>query len=183
MTGYGSWRKSTRSGGGDNSSCVECRVTWRKSTRSNGGDDSSCVEARQLTGAFQVRDSKLGHDSPIFDLASTDFKALLSAAELDPEQLQRPPSQPRNGGLRISPATGDPRRGGPDDFNRRRRRRAPRSPGAGRRRCARRESGRRSNKHRGRKLQVPSPRRRQSRSTFQTFSFAKVCSMCARTWR
>jgi len=61
MTGYGSWRKSTRSG---------------------SGDDSSCVEARHQADAFQVRDSKLGHDSPIFDLASTDFKALLSAAEL-----------------------------------------------------------------------------------------------------
>lgn len=81
MTGFTNWRKSTRSGSGDDSSCVECRVTWRKSTRSNSGDDSSCVEARSQNGAFQVRDSKLGHDSPIFDLTSTDFKALLSAAE------------------------------------------------------------------------------------------------------
>ncbi|WP_112135810.1 DUF397 domain-containing protein [Glycomyces dulcitolivorans] len=55
---------------------------WRKSTRSNSGDDSSCVEARTQDGAFQVRDSKLGHDSPIFDLSTTDFKALISAAEL-----------------------------------------------------------------------------------------------------
>jgi hypothetical protein len=81
MTGFSDWRKSTRSGGGDNSSCVECRVTWRKSTRSNSGDDSSCVEARSQSGAFQVRDSKLGHDSPVFDLAAVDFKALLAAAE------------------------------------------------------------------------------------------------------
>jgi hypothetical protein len=56
-------------------------VTWRKSIRSGGGDDSSCVEARSQNGAFQVRDSKLGHDSPIFDLGTTDFKALLNAAE------------------------------------------------------------------------------------------------------
>ena len=81
MTGFTSWRKSSRSSGASDSSCVECRVTWRKSTRSNSGDDSSCVEARSQSGAFQVRDSKLGHDSPIFDLTSTDFKALLSAAE------------------------------------------------------------------------------------------------------
>ncbi|THV23601.1 DUF397 domain-containing protein [Glycomyces paridis] len=67
MTGYGRWRKSTRSG---------------------GGDDSSCVEARRETGAFQVRDSKLGHDSPIFDLSATDFKALLGAAELIPHEPQ-----------------------------------------------------------------------------------------------
>jgi hypothetical protein len=81
MAEFTSWRKSTRSGGGDDSQCVECRVTWRKSTRSSGASDSSCVEARSQSGAFQVRDSKLGHDSPIFELASTDFKALLSAAE------------------------------------------------------------------------------------------------------
>jgi hypothetical protein len=80
MTGYGDWRKSTRSNGGDDSNCIECRVAWRKSTSSSGADDSSCVETRQQAGAFQVRDSKLGHDSPIFDLAATDFKALLTAA-------------------------------------------------------------------------------------------------------
>ncbi|MFC3491081.1 DUF397 domain-containing protein [Glycomyces rhizosphaerae] len=56
-------------------------MTWRKSSRSSGADDSQCIEARSQTGGFQVRDSKLGHDSPIFDLGSTDFKALLTAAE------------------------------------------------------------------------------------------------------
>lgn len=81
MTGFSNWRKSTRSNSGDDSSCVECRVTWRKSTRSGGGDDSNCIEARSQDGAFQVRDSKLGHDSPIFNLNTTDFKALLSATE------------------------------------------------------------------------------------------------------
>jgi hypothetical protein len=81
MTGFTKWRKSTRSSGANDSQCVECRVTWRKSSRSSGADDSSCVEARTQSGAFQVRDSKLGHDSPIFDLTPTDFKALLSAAE------------------------------------------------------------------------------------------------------
>jgi hypothetical protein len=81
MTGFTSWRKSSRSSGASDSNCVECRVTWRKSSRSSGAADSSCVEARSQSGAFQVRDSKLGHDSPIFDLTSTDFKALLSAAE------------------------------------------------------------------------------------------------------
>jgi hypothetical protein len=81
MTGFTNWRKSTQSGGGDDSQCVECRVTWRKSTRSGSGDDSSCVEARSQSDGFQVRDSKLGHDSPIFNLAATDFKALLSGVE------------------------------------------------------------------------------------------------------
>ncbi|MCD0446625.1 DUF397 domain-containing protein [Glycomyces sp. A-F 0318] len=55
-------------------------MTWRKSTHSSGVSDSNCVEARQQADAFQVRDSKLGHDSPIFDLTTTDFKALISAA-------------------------------------------------------------------------------------------------------
>jgi hypothetical protein len=91
MTGYSDWRKSTRSNSGDDSSCVECRVTWRKSTHSAGDDDCNCVETRQQAGAFQVRDSKLGHDSPIFDLAATDFKALLTAAELARNQAQGPP--------------------------------------------------------------------------------------------
>ncbi|PRY57927.1 DUF397 domain-containing protein [Glycomyces artemisiae] len=80
MTGFTSWRKSTRSSAASDSSCVECRVTWRKSTRSGAQTDSSCVEARQHSGEFQVRDSKLGHDSPIFDLSTPDFKALLSTA-------------------------------------------------------------------------------------------------------
>lgn len=81
MTEFTGWRKSSRSSGADDSNCVECRVTWRKSTRSGGGDDSQCLEARPQSGGFQVRDSKLGHDSPIFDLGAPDFKALLTAAE------------------------------------------------------------------------------------------------------
>ena len=103
MTGFTSWRKSTRSSGASDSSCVECRVTWRKSTRSGGQNDSNCVEARQQADAFQVRDSKLGHDSPVFDLASTDFKALLSAAELAP---QTPRPSPRSSQWRPSHISG-----------------------------------------------------------------------------
>ncbi len=81
MTGFTSWRKSSRSSGASDSNCVECRVTWRKSSRSSGASDSSCVEARPRSGGFQVRDSKLGHDSPIFDLGAPDFKALLVASQ------------------------------------------------------------------------------------------------------
>lgn len=73
------WRKSTRSSGTDNSNCVECRQTWRKSTRSSGTNNTNCVEARTSAGAFQLRDSKLGHDSPVFDLGTKDFRALLGA--------------------------------------------------------------------------------------------------------
>jgi hypothetical protein len=73
------WRKSTRSTGTNNSNCVECRQTWRKSTRSSGTNNTNCVEARSAAGAFQVRDSKLGHDSPIFELAAADYSGLLRA--------------------------------------------------------------------------------------------------------
>lgn len=74
------WRKSTRSTGTDSSNCVECRQTWRKSSYSSGTNESNCVEARTASTGFQVRDSKLGHDSPVFDLAADDFRGLLSAA-------------------------------------------------------------------------------------------------------
>lgn len=52
---------------------------WRKSSRSQG-DGGNCVEARPGNEGFQVRDSKLGEDSPIFGLATTDFQSLLRAA-------------------------------------------------------------------------------------------------------
>ncbi|HEU5129277.1 MAG TPA: DUF397 domain-containing protein [Glycomyces sp.] len=74
------WRKSTRSSGTNSSNCVECRQTWRKSTYSSGTDSTNCVEARTASTGFQVRDSKLGHDSPVFDLAADDFTSLLRAA-------------------------------------------------------------------------------------------------------
>lgn len=52
---------------------------WRKSSRSQG-NGGNCVEARPDNEGFQVRDSKLGDDSPIFGLAATDFQSLLRAA-------------------------------------------------------------------------------------------------------
>jgi hypothetical protein len=75
------WRKSSRSEGAANSNCVEARVTpWRKSSRSDGASNSNCVEARPADSGFQVRDSKLGEDSPILSLPEADFSGLLRAA-------------------------------------------------------------------------------------------------------
>lgn len=54
---------------------------WRKSSRSQGTADSNCVEARTAERGFQVRDSKLGNDSPIFDLDANAFTGLLRAAQ------------------------------------------------------------------------------------------------------
>lgn len=77
-----SWRKSSRSSdSGADQNCVEARVAWRKSSRSsNSGADQNCVEARAIEGRFQVRDSKLGEDSPVFDLPAAEFSGLLVAA-------------------------------------------------------------------------------------------------------
>lgn len=75
-----SWRKSTRSTTTGEQNCVECRVTWRKASRSSAsGPDQNCVEARSFEGQFQVRDSKLGHDSPVFALDAAEFATLLRA--------------------------------------------------------------------------------------------------------
>lgn len=52
---------------------------WRKSSRSGSGG-SNCVEARTTEVGYQVRDSKLSDDSPVFSLKSSDFSALLFTA-------------------------------------------------------------------------------------------------------
>ncbi|GAA2268731.1 hypothetical protein GCM10009853_022650 [Glycomyces scopariae] len=58
---------------------MQSATAWRKSSRSSGTDNSNCVEARHTPETFQVRDSKLGETSPVFDLNSADFAGLLSA--------------------------------------------------------------------------------------------------------
>ena len=50
------WRKSSRSGQGGNSACVE--VAWRKSSHSGQGDNAACVEISLSPLAVGVRDSK-----------------------------------------------------------------------------------------------------------------------------
>lgn len=55
-------------------------TSWRKSSRSTGDNNSNCVEARADEAGFQVRDSKLGEESPVFDLAPEEFMSLLRAA-------------------------------------------------------------------------------------------------------
>ncbi|MDN3241710.1 DUF397 domain-containing protein [Glycomyces tritici] len=80
-TGVTAWRKGTRSGGGNNTNCVEVRRAWRKGTRSGGGNNTDCVEVAFCTddAGFHLRDSKLDTDSPVFDLSPKDFGALMSA--------------------------------------------------------------------------------------------------------
>ncbi|THV29039.1 DUF397 domain-containing protein [Glycomyces paridis] len=80
MVEYTSWRKSTRSTDSGQANCVECRQAWRKSTRSTNSGQSNCVEARNVCSGFQVRDSKLGDDSPVFDLSAADLAGLVRSA-------------------------------------------------------------------------------------------------------
>jgi len=80
MVEFTSWRKSSRSISTAQSECVECRQSWRKSTRSANGSSMDCVEARNIATGFQVRDSKLGHDSPVFYLTASEFTGLLRVA-------------------------------------------------------------------------------------------------------
>ncbi|THV39643.1 DUF397 domain-containing protein [Glycomyces buryatensis] len=52
---------------------------WRKSSRSaNNGNGSDCVEARATGDGFEVRDSKLGMESPRFPLSTNAFGSLLT---------------------------------------------------------------------------------------------------------
>jgi hypothetical protein len=52
---------------------------WRKA-RKSADQGGNCVEARTNRGAFEVRDSKLGDESPIFELGAQEFVSLLRAA-------------------------------------------------------------------------------------------------------
>lgn len=54
---------------------------WRKSTRSSSGSSNDCVEVRVTDGRFEVRDSKLGDDSPILQMDTAEFFALLRPAK------------------------------------------------------------------------------------------------------
>ncbi|MEU5156728.1 DUF397 domain-containing protein [Glycomyces sp. NPDC021274] len=53
---------------------------WRKSSRSSSQGNADCVEARSNEERFEVRDSKLGDASPIFEFEVEDFLSLLRAA-------------------------------------------------------------------------------------------------------
>jgi hypothetical protein len=80
MTNVTAWRKSTRSGPGNDSNCVELRRAWRKGSLSGGDNNSDCVELASCPegDGFHVRDSKLGEASPVFDLSASDLMSLLS---------------------------------------------------------------------------------------------------------
>ncbi|GAB4007805.1 hypothetical protein GCM10029992_62520 [Glycomyces albus] len=53
---------------------------WRKA-KASGGDGNNCVEVRKQAGCFQMRDSKLGDASPIFNLGHDTLTALIRSAQ------------------------------------------------------------------------------------------------------
>ncbi|MEU5874184.1 NADAR domain-containing protein [Glycomyces sp. NPDC047369] len=54
------------------------RNQWRKSTRSGGTNSGQCVELRESYGSFQIRNSKLGDSSPIFNASEVTFLNLIT---------------------------------------------------------------------------------------------------------
>ncbi len=51
---------------------------WRKSSRSGGGQNNNCVEVRLHGDTPQVSDSKLADDRPILTVAPATYNGLLA---------------------------------------------------------------------------------------------------------
>lgn len=75
------WRKSSRSGDGNNGNCVEVgfldRAAWRKSSRSGNGGNSNCVEVAFAAPGVAVRDSK-SPDGGVLVLPVTGWRGFLT---------------------------------------------------------------------------------------------------------
>lgn len=74
------WRKSSRSGTGSNSACVEityAQANWRKSSRSGSGSNNNCVEIAHLGPVAAVRDSK-NTAGPVLAFSSPTWTGFLA---------------------------------------------------------------------------------------------------------
>ncbi|MGI8309008.1 DUF397 domain-containing protein [Saccharopolyspora hattusasensis] len=75
------WRKTSRSGGGNNGACVEvasAEAKWRKSSRSVGsGQGGNCVEVAFAGPAVAVRDSK-DPGGPVLAFPASSWAAFLA---------------------------------------------------------------------------------------------------------
>ncbi|ADD44866.1 DUF397 domain-containing protein [Stackebrandtia nassauensis] len=76
----GPWRKSSRSGAGNSSQCVETRANWRKSTRSGQGSSSQCLETRAHGPHVDVRDSKTP-ELGFLSMSASDWDAFLTTVK------------------------------------------------------------------------------------------------------
>jgi hypothetical protein len=59
---------------------------WRKSSRSGGGQNDSCVEVRLNGEHPQVSDSKLADDRPILTVSVSSYNGLLAWVKDSPAQ-------------------------------------------------------------------------------------------------
>lgn len=59
---------------------------WRKSSRSGGGQNNNCVEVRLNGDTPQVSDSKLADDRPVLTVSANSYEALLAWVKDSPEQ-------------------------------------------------------------------------------------------------
>jgi len=59
---------------------------WRKSSRSGQGQDNNCVEVRLNGETPQVSDSKLAEDRPILTVNASTYNGLLAWLKDSPAQ-------------------------------------------------------------------------------------------------
>ena len=78
------WTKSSRC---DTGQCVEVRRVdgmildeqWRKATKSN--NNGACAAVRAIGGMVQIRDTKLGEDSPVLSFTAKEWEAFVDGAK------------------------------------------------------------------------------------------------------
>lgn len=58
---------------------------WKKSSRS--GSSGSCVEVRLINGTVEVRDTKLGEDSPILPFTASQWAAFAAEVQVGRHDL------------------------------------------------------------------------------------------------
>jgi hypothetical protein len=75
ITNGGGWRKSSYSGAGGATDCVE--VNWHKSSHSGGGGATDCVEVAFVAGEIGVRDSK-NASGPRLSFPETAWRSFVS---------------------------------------------------------------------------------------------------------
>jgi hypothetical protein len=76
------WRKSSRSNGEENASCVEVafvNAEWRKSSYSNGEENADCVEVAFVGAGVALRDSE-NPTGPVLVLPEAAFATLRETA-------------------------------------------------------------------------------------------------------
>ncbi|MER5222174.1 DUF397 domain-containing protein [Streptomyces flaveus] len=81
------WQRSSFSGGGDSSNCVE--VAWQKSSFSGGGDSDDCVELAARQGTLLIRESD--ESGTVIATTGTGLTALIHQLRGDQPRSSRLP--------------------------------------------------------------------------------------------